>query len=117
MSEKNTMLSVLHAPERLFSYSEFGAIIGVSAQTIMEWVRRGKIASPQYLGSTARFTAEAIYAVKTCGVSEAGTHEVAVSPRAIVGRLGAAARKSLQKRNGRARGVSPRARPKGGKSS
>jgi hypothetical protein len=113
--DKQSALTVMHSPERMFTYSEFAAIMGVSSQTIMVWVKKGSIESPQYLGATARFTGEQINLVKVNGLAEPGTFTVTDSPRAIVGRLGAAAKASLAKRRGRGRGVSPRPRPQKGK--
>ena len=67
--------------QRMWTYREVASLMAVQTQTIMDWVRKGRIASPVYLGGIARFTQDMVAAIRA-GISPAGTFPVADSPRA-----------------------------------
>jgi len=72
--------------QQQYTYRDVAALKKVSVQTVMEWVKRGKIASPIYTGATARFTHAHLVAI-LAGIAPAGTHQVAESLRAEIGAL------------------------------
>ena len=80
------------------TYDEVAGLLKVTPQTVMEWVKRGQMESPLYLGSTARFRIASVQEVMHKGLQLPGTHTPALSPRAAVGKLGAAARALKTKR-------------------
>ena len=77
--------------DRLYTYEEVARYLQLSTQTIWEWVAKGKVESPRYLGYQARFTREQMIRM---GEQDhpPGTFPVTLSPRAI------AARKVLEKK-------------------
>jgi len=77
---------------RQYTYQEVATLKRVTVQTVMEWVKTGKIPSPVYTGFTARFTTEQLTAILTEN-NPAGTYPVTPSPRAEIGKLGGSAKK------------------------
>lgn len=67
-------------PPQLYTYNDVSRALRVTKQTLMEWVKSGKVSSPKYFGYTARFTAEQMNEMMA-GPKPAGTHQVAESPR------------------------------------
>jgi len=73
--------------EPLYTYADLAAHFRVGHQTIYEWVKRGRIPSPVYVGATARFT-HAQYLMILKGPGPAGTFVPAESIRSEVGKKG-----------------------------
>jgi excisionase family DNA binding protein len=74
-------------PPRTWTYAEVALTMRVQKQTVYEWVKRGMIPSPTYIGFTARFTDEQMSAIMS-GVKAPGTFKVTPSPRSEIGKLG-----------------------------
>ncbi len=97
--------------DQSYTYKEVAIMKRVTVQTVMEWVKRGMIASPVYTGFTARFTAEQVAAIITES-NKPGTYPVTPSPRSAIGKLGGG---SKLKKPGKARNPAQQkrdARPK-----
>lgn len=77
---------------QFWTYREVAAMCRVSLQTVQEWVRRGRIPSPNYYGSSARFTEDHVADIM-CGRRPVGTYTVTPSPRAEIGKLGGSTKK------------------------
>jgi hypothetical protein len=88
---------------RLYTYADIAAMMRVGVQTVFEWVKRGKVPSPNYIGHTARFTAEHVTQIVN-GVQPAGTFTAKRSPRAEIGKLGVVAKKKKKKKPGTPKG-------------
>ena len=71
----------------MWTYREVAAMCRVSLQTLQEWVKRGRVPSPTYIGFSARFTQEQVADIM-CGRKKAGSYPVAPSPRAEIGKQG-----------------------------
>lgn len=84
-------------PVATYTYSDVAQYRRVEKQTVYEWVKTGRIPSPIYEGSTARFTADQFAQICT-GLMPKGTYTPAESPRALVGLLGAKAKKKAKKK-------------------
>jgi excisionase family DNA binding protein len=65
----------------LLSYEQLAKEIGVAVPTLYEWVRKGRIPSPIYLGSIPRFTRAVAQQLLERGTDPDGTHEVRSSKR------------------------------------
>jgi hypothetical protein len=85
-------------PERLFTYADVASICRVSEQTLRRWVRYGKVPSPIYVGSTARFTSHHVGIIHS-GAKPPLTFPPNFSPRSKV--AGKAYRKKLLARDKR----------------
>ena len=77
---------------RMYRYGQAALILGVSESTLMRWVKEGRIPSPHYLGTTARFSAEQVETLKREGLCRAGTFKPVVSLRSMIGKKGAEAK-------------------------
>lgn len=66
-----------------FTYDDVARLKRVSKQSVMDWVRTGKVPSPIYTGFTARFTPDQVAEIMV-GTSAAGTFPVTPSPRAEI---------------------------------
>jgi len=89
-------------PSDLLTYDQVARFFHVAKPTIMRWVAQGRIPSPNYYGVSARFSGEAVLKLKEEGISPAGTHSPAFSPRAQIGRMGPKAKAAkLKKRRAR----------------
>lgn len=71
----------------MYTYADLAQRMRVGQQTIMEWVKRGRIPSPIYIGATARFTREQ-YLTIIRGPQAAGSFVPADSIRSKIGRKG-----------------------------
>jgi len=71
----------------LYTYADLAEQFRVGQQTIYEWVKRGRIPSPVYIGATARFTHEQFQLILK-GPGPAGTFTPAESIRSAVGKKG-----------------------------
>lgn len=96
----------LPAIEPQYTYQEIANLKRVKVQTIMEWVKRGRIPSPIYTGFTARFSQEQLVEIMT-GKSKPGTFPVTPSPRSEIGKLGGG---SVVKKKGKARNAAQQKR-------
>jgi len=64
------------------SYVRLAEVIGVKPDTLYGWVRAGRIVSPTYFGSAARWTEEQVQQILAAGTQPPGTYPVAESPHA-----------------------------------
>ena len=71
--------------DRLYSYEDVARSCMVSVQTVWEWVARGKVESPRYLGVTARFSRAQMVSMGE-RIHPEGTFPVTPSPRALAAR-------------------------------
>jgi len=69
----------------LYTYADVAKHCNVSTQTVWEWVAKGKIESPRYLGFQARFTLQQLISAGE-RLHPEGTFPVTESPRAKVAR-------------------------------
>lgn len=65
-----------------WDYTQVAAALGVSTRTLVRYVRTGRVPSPQYWGTMARFPADYVAKVLAEGVKAKGTYPVADSERA-----------------------------------
>jgi len=70
-----------------YTYDDLAAFFRVKRNTVFAWVRQGRIPSPSYWGSTARFSRETFAAIAS-GIDAPGTHKLGNSPRRRTGRKG-----------------------------
>lgn len=82
-------------PNQMLTYAEVGLIFGVTAQTIMAWVKKGQFPPPKYFGASARIPVEDVTQVRLKGLQPPGTYVPPVTVRSRIGQLGAAAKKDL----------------------
>lgn len=68
---------------RQYTYADVASLFGVSEVTVKRWTRDGRILSPNYIGSTARWTQEQFDQLKG-GPALKGTYTKAPSPRSAV---------------------------------
>jgi excisionase family DNA binding protein len=80
-----------------YTYSEVAAAFKVSIQTVEQWVKRGRIPSPKYIGVTARFDLDALLAM-VAGVKPPHTYPVSDSPKASAIRGDKAAKREKQRK-------------------
>lgn len=66
--------------QEFFTYTDVCDLFKVTRQTVMHWVKNGRMPSPRYIGATARFVRADILAVID-GPAARGTFEVRDSPR------------------------------------
>jgi hypothetical protein len=80
----------------VLTYADVASVFRVSEQTVMKWVKLGRIPPPIYYGASARFNSQQIRQVQRTGLSPAGTYTPPISMRSRIGKLGAAAKEDLR---------------------
>lgn len=77
-------------PVRWHTYREVAALLQVSTRMVMTWVKVGMLPSPEYWGSTARWSHHAFTMIQREGLKPAHSFKPAESPRSAIGAMGAA---------------------------
>jgi SpoVK/Ycf46/Vps4 family AAA+-type ATPase len=74
------------------TYKEVATLFNVSAQTVMQWVKRGQFMPPVYFGAAARFSLVECRKVLSQGLYPPKTFSPPITARSRIGKLGAAAK-------------------------